>query len=177
VDNYYTTLRVRPSASKAEIDQAYRRLARAYHPDLQRDASLEARQHAEAMLKRVNQAHSVLGDPQRRLAYDRERSGSAAFAAATAACATRTHPPATPQPSVVETTSHWQGGGPLDIEWSIAPPRGPKPGTDIFSAKTLIVLSVIIILFALLLAVLWRPGNARHTALATPPTVIVTPAR
>ena len=178
MDDYYAILRVRPSASKAEIDRAYRRLARAYHPDLQRDASVEARQHAEAMLKRVNQAHRVLGDPQRRLAYDRERARPAASATGTAARTGRARPPAAPQPPVVETTSHWQGGGPLDIEWTTAPPRGPKRGTDVFSAKTLIFLSVVILLFALVLAVLWRPGAARRNALTTPtPTAIVRPTR
>lgn len=178
MDDYYAILRVRPTASKAEIDRAYRRLARAHHPDLQRSASPETRQHAEAMLKRVNQAHRVLGDPQRRLAYDRERARPASAAPATAVRARRARPPTASQPPVAETTSHWQGGGPLDIEWTTAPPRGPKRGTDVFSAKTLIFLSAIILLFALLLAVLWRPGAARHNALTTPtPTAIVRPTR
>jgi curved DNA-binding protein CbpA len=178
VDDYYAILRVRPTASKAEIDRAYRRLVRAYHPDLQRGASPEIHEHAEAMLKRVNQAHRVLGDPQRRLAYDRERARPTVAASAPASRASRARPSAAPQPPVVETTSHWQGGGPLDIEWTTAPPRGPKRGTDVFSAKTLIFLSVLIILFALLLAVLWRPGAARRNALPTPaPTAIVSPTR
>src|SRR5206468_3327418 len=72
VDDHYATLRVRPSASRAEIERAYRRLARRYHPDLLGGAGQEARRRAEATLKRVNAAYTVIGDPQRRLAYDRQ---------------------------------------------------------------------------------------------------------
>ena len=74
MEDYYATLRVRPGASRAEIERSYRRLARIYHPDLLRDATPEARQRAETMLKRINVAYSVIGDPRRRREYDRERA-------------------------------------------------------------------------------------------------------
>ncbi|MDP9370861.1 MAG: DnaJ domain-containing protein, partial [Chloroflexota bacterium] len=74
MDDHYATLRVRPDASREEIERSYRRLARAHHPDLLRDASPEARRRAEETLKRINGAYAVLGDPQRRRFYDRERA-------------------------------------------------------------------------------------------------------
>lgn len=64
--NYYVILEVKRSASQAELKAAYRRLARRYHPD-QNQGDPEA----EERFKRVAAAYEVLGDPQRRLFYDR----------------------------------------------------------------------------------------------------------
>lgn len=67
--NYYETLGVSPSASSAEIKQAYRRLVKQYHPDLNQN-----RAAADKMV-RINAAYEVLGDSQQRRSYDSRRFG------------------------------------------------------------------------------------------------------
>ena len=62
---YYSILGVSKNASKEEIQKAYRKLARKYHPDVNKDAG------AEDMFKKVNEARSVLTDPETRKLYDR----------------------------------------------------------------------------------------------------------
>jgi curved DNA-binding protein len=62
--DYYKVLGVDRSASPEEIGKAYRRLARKYHPDVNRSAG------AEDQFKRINEAHQVLGDPEKRRRYD-----------------------------------------------------------------------------------------------------------
>ena len=64
--NYYDILGVSKNASDKEIRQAFRRLARQYHPDLN-----SGDKKAEEKFKQVNQAHEVLSDPENRSKYDR----------------------------------------------------------------------------------------------------------
>jgi DnaJ-class molecular chaperone len=64
--NYYDTLGIKRDASEKDIRQAYRRLARKYHPDV--NPSDKA---AETTFKAVNEAHEVLSDPENRKKYDR----------------------------------------------------------------------------------------------------------
>lgn len=64
---HYDTLRVAPSASGGEIRDAYRRLAREYHPD-HRAASGSAAESTS--MPAINEAYRVLGDPARRAVYD-----------------------------------------------------------------------------------------------------------
>ena len=66
--DYYGVLGLSEDASADEIKKAYRKLARAYHPDRNPD-KLEA----EERFKEVQEAYDVLGDPQRRAEYDRQR--------------------------------------------------------------------------------------------------------
>ena len=68
--NHYKTLDIDPAASQAEIKQAYRRLAKLFHPDSNRETANHDR------ITRINAAYEVLGDPQRRRSYDREQSFS-----------------------------------------------------------------------------------------------------
>ena len=62
--DYYSTLGVERDASQDEIKQVYRRLARKYHPDLSKEPDAEAR------FKEVGEAYEVLGDTEKRAAYD-----------------------------------------------------------------------------------------------------------
>ncbi len=64
-DNYYETLGVQKNASQKEITAAFRKLARKYHPDVNPDNS-----EAEEKFKEINEAHSVLSDPEKRNQYD-----------------------------------------------------------------------------------------------------------
>lgn len=63
--DYYHILGVDREATAAEISQAYRRLARKYHPDVNEDPGAEAR------FKEVTEAYEVLKDPDKRAEYDR----------------------------------------------------------------------------------------------------------
>ncbi|MDD2780183.1 J domain-containing protein [Sulfuricurvum sp.] len=60
----YTTLEIAPGASEAEIKKAYRKLARQYHPDVNKDPA------AEEKFKEINAAYEVLSDKDKRAKYD-----------------------------------------------------------------------------------------------------------
>ncbi len=64
--NYYEILGLKRDASQKEIKQAYRRLARKHHPDVN-----PGDKSAEARFKEINRAHEVLSDPTKRARYDR----------------------------------------------------------------------------------------------------------
>ena len=63
MESYYDLLDVAPTVTTEEINAAYRRVSKAYHPDL--GATGEK-------MKRLNEAHEILTDAAKRRAYDNE---------------------------------------------------------------------------------------------------------
>lgn len=63
--DYYKVLGVANDASQEEIKRAYRKLAKRYHPDLNKDNP-----EAKAKFQEINEANEVVGDPEKRRCYD-----------------------------------------------------------------------------------------------------------
>jgi len=66
VKNYYKILEVNENASQVQIKQAYRSLAKKYHPD--KSSSV----HAEQLFTEINEAYAVLSDPAQKSRYDQK---------------------------------------------------------------------------------------------------------
>src|SRR2546425_10135332 len=62
--DYYKTLGVPKNATTDDVKKAYRKLARQYHPDVNKKPD------AEKKFKEINEANEVLGDPEKRKRYD-----------------------------------------------------------------------------------------------------------
>lgn len=69
--DYYEVLGVQKNASEEEIKRAFRKLAKQYHPDVNKEAD------AEAKFKEIGEAYAILSDPEKRRQYD--QFGHAAF--------------------------------------------------------------------------------------------------
>ncbi len=67
--DYYKVMGVARDATEAQIKQAYRKLARKYHPDVSKEKDAEAR------FKDLGEAYEVLKNPEKRAAYDQLGSG------------------------------------------------------------------------------------------------------
>src|SRR5882672_1725784 len=67
--DYYKVMGVARDATEAQIKQAYRKLARKYHPDVSKEKDAEAR------FKEVGEAYEVLRTPEKRAAYDQLGQG------------------------------------------------------------------------------------------------------
>jgi len=70
MENYYDILGVSPDASKAEIERAYKRLSKAYHPD--------AGATNDHMFKKIHDIYKLLMDNEARASYNREYASAAA---------------------------------------------------------------------------------------------------
>ena len=70
--NYYAILNVSSTATDDEIKRSYRVLAKKYHPDVNPGDATAAAKFAE-----VNEAHSILSDPQKRAEYDAQQQAAA----------------------------------------------------------------------------------------------------
>ena len=62
--DYYKTLGVPKNATTEDVKKAYRKLARKYHPDVNKNTG------AEKSFKEINEANEVLSDPEKRKRYD-----------------------------------------------------------------------------------------------------------
>ncbi|WP_421016388.1 DnaJ domain-containing protein, partial [Glaesserella parasuis] len=62
--DYYSALGIERTASDDEVRKAYRKLARKYHPDVSKEPDAEQR------MRDINEAKDVLGDKEKRAAYD-----------------------------------------------------------------------------------------------------------
>jgi curved DNA-binding protein len=100
--DYYEILGVPRTASQSEIKKAFRKQARTHHPDVR-----PGDRAAEQRFKDVNEAHAVLGDPDKRALYDQVGSNWEAYAKAGATAGAR------------------PGGSPFEgAAWSSAPGAG-----------------------------------------------------
>ena len=61
--DYYRILGIKPDASQSEIKDAYKKLAREWHPDINHTEGAEER------FKEINEAYQVIGNPQKRRHY------------------------------------------------------------------------------------------------------------
>lgn len=118
----YKVLQVDPDAEPEVLQAVFRRLAQKYHPDVMPGPEGEARMIA------INAAWEILGDPQKRAAYDRERArretaAAAHDAAATATAATAAGPSRPPTGPFAPGPRPGPAPRPAGAG---APPRGPE---------------------------------------------------
>jgi hypothetical protein len=103
----YATLGVARDASAAQIQQAYRRLAKRYHPDLHQVSTTEP-------MQRLNQAWAILSNPARRARHDSDQSRSATSRAdAWSGASRRTTWDARPHQSAGAEREQQRGGPPF----------------------------------------------------------------
>lgn len=130
---HYDTLGVAPSATDAEVREAYRRLAREHHPDRLGHGSAAA----TFSMPEINEAYRVLGDPARRAVYDASLRGE------------RARPAAAPEPSPSS-----DGGA------STARPMHPSHLAPArFPWRSMLVVAVIGIIGVVVLAQFTDPGD------------------
>jgi molecular chaperone DnaJ len=138
VPTHYDTLRVPPSATDAEIREAYRRLARLHHPD--RVASEPVASDPVSM-PQINEAYRVLGDPARRAVYDAGLRSDTSSRPATA----RSGP---------STTSRAPSSAPIDD----GPLHPSHLGPARFPWRSALVVGVLGVIAVVVLAQFTEPG-------------------
>jgi hypothetical protein len=117
-------------------------------------------------LKQVNRAYHVLSDHERRWSYDRQRQ-------IPLSTTPRPGPASASAPATAMRTTHWQAGGPLDVEWSTPPPTQPRPA-DPLSAGRLLRYALVVFLLAIVLALILQPRLPLASSSATNATPVAT---
>lgn len=164
----YVILGIPPTATASQVKQAYRRLAREYHPDLNKDL------RAIERMKDINWANDILSDSQERALYDLWRNSSVRVVYYPGA----NHPPsnATPPRSSHPPTNQPPSAG---DQTRSSPPSNPPRHTTYTTGRaaqgctTTIALLIIIVLMAVTRAIKpvsqpsfnYSMGNATLTAL------------
>lgn len=131
---HYDVLGVAPTATAAEVRQAYLRLARRHHPDAHAGTSAELRRRHASRMQAVTAAWAVLGDSARRRAYDARLASTA---------------PPTPDPPPAQHLDDGDMGA--DERWRAdldeAFRRGPRP------SRVLVLAPAVVFVLAVLMAV------------------------
>ena len=117
--DYYAVLGVQKNATPAGIKGAYRKLARTHHPDVN-PGDLAA----ERRFKEINEAHEVLGDPEKRRKYDGLGANWRMY-----------------EPGGRGAASPFAGRSPSSAQWSTGGPRGfhtvsPEEAKDLFGGAS-----------------------------------------
>ena len=68
--DYYEILGLKKGASDKDIKSAYRKMAAKWHPDKFATASEEEKKEAEEKFKEINEANTILSDPEKKSNYD-----------------------------------------------------------------------------------------------------------
>lgn len=89
--DHYRILEVSPTATREEIRAAYKRLAKMYHPDINKSAS------AHTLFQHISESYRILYDPGARARYDATRTASYTY---------REYAPQDPEPRTRQQTAH-----------------------------------------------------------------------
>jgi hypothetical protein len=154
--DYYQLLGVRPAASAEEIQTAYRRLAKAFHPDLHADSAVAA-----ARMARLNVAKSVLLDADARASYDQLRANRRSPVDRVAA-----------QPAAVPTTVRY---APHQVQARpryrvVSPSVGRAARRGTFDRQTGVLLLVAVPLIAALVLYVFQAVQLSIQPLRAPPS-------
>jgi DnaJ-like protein len=157
--DYYAVLEVSPRATDAEIDTAFRELAKRWHPDRCGGDPVAAER-----FKHITAAHNVIGDPSTRARYDRERALAAMAAPPpgvgpprTASAATVTDgagpAPGAPRRASWQDPDSWGGG---QAAWAPAPaPPARARRRRRFHPRLVLAVGIVLLLGGVLLGA-WR---------------------
>ena len=118
--DYYEVLGVSRGADQDEVKRAYRRLARKYHPDINKDPG------AEDTFKEINRAYEVLSEPEIRARYDRFGEAGVGGAAAAGGAGFQDFSDMGGFADIFESFFSGFSGGPAQ-----AKRRGPTRGDDL----------------------------------------------
>jgi len=138
--SHYETLGVPPTAGPDELHDAFKNLARRYHPDRTAGQAAAERQAADDRMRNINAAWSVLSDPGRRRSYDHQLG----LATETSKAFVRRVTPTTFVPFYAEDEDD-------DDAWRYEPDIG-VPGTAPSRRLLMIPLGLVALAMAVLLA-------------------------